>query len=83
MGSDFGAGVLCCDGRGGEAIEHAPARQKAMIFWPWILGAFLCGAFLGTVLTFIAVAEAARLAAKRDLAYTVRKDDAAKYWSEL
>ena len=54
-----------------------------MIFWPWILGAFLCGAFLGAVLTFVAVAEAARLAAKRDIAYTVRKDDAAKYWSEL
>jgi len=82
MGSDPGAGVLCGNGRGGEAL-HAPARQKPMIFWPWILGAFLCGAFLGAVLTFVAVAEAARLAAKRDLAYTVRKDDAAKYWSEL
>jgi len=82
LGSDPGAGVLCGDGRGGEAL-HTPAREAAMIFWPWILGAFLCGAFLGALLTFVAVAEAARLAAKRDLAYTVRKDDAAKYWSEL
>jgi len=82
MGNHSAAGDVRGNGAGDQAL-HTPAREAEMIFWPWILGAFLCGAFLGTVLTFIAVAEAARLAAKRDLAYTVRKDDAAKYWSEL
>jgi hypothetical protein len=54
-----------------------------MNWWAWLIGAFLCGAFMGAVLMFVAVAEIARAAARRDIAYTVRKDVAAKYWSEL
>jgi len=71
------------DGARREAVYVAHRSKEAMNWWTWLIGAFLCGAFMGAVLMFIAVAEIARVAAKRDVAYTVRKDVAAKYWSEL
>ena len=47
----------------------------------WEIAIFVAGVVLGGVLMFVALAEKALHAARRE--YQVRNDDASKYWSEL
>jgi hypothetical protein len=47
----------------------------------WQIAIFIAGVVLGGVLMFVALAEKALAAARRE--YQVRNDDVARYWSEL